>query len=293
METVNVTVQDDTLAHDLVDGIVVRVFDSTGTTHVTEGTTGSVNHGAVQFTLLGGLVYQLRFYMNGGSILSPQYVSVSSTLTNNFLITASMFSLPEATNIRLCRASGYIWGPDGRIKPGIDIALIPTFNPLVVDGYGVMGERVNIRSDAAGYICADLLRSGIYDATIEGHENYLRQIHVPDRSSVNIFHLLFPIVASVSYSPAGPWVLAVGASLELTPIVMAMDYRTLPGTGNDDTEYTIDDTTIASVSVSGTVVTITGNATGITTLRATRRDNSVVYIPDPGVIGGELTITVT
>ncbi len=302
METVEISVQDDTLAHDPVDGVVVRVYDVAGATLITEATTGDVLPGKVQVTLPGddpAIRYQLRFYVNGGALRSPQYVDVytpissSPTGANNFTVEAAMFTLVAATNPRLCRASGYVWGPDGRAKRGIDLALIPTFNPLVVDGYGVLGERVDVRSDADGYLCVDLLRSGIYNVTIEGHENYLRQVHVPDRSSINIFHLLFPVLASVSYAPAGPWSLAAGEQLLLSPTVISNDYRTLVGAGKDDVVYAVDDTTVASVMILDTMtVSISGVSPGSTILRATRKDTTVVYIPDPGIIGGEIAITV-
>jgi hypothetical protein len=303
LETVEVTVQDDQVVPQPVNGVVVRVFDSTGTSFITEATTGVPLSGKVQFTLNGAgpapVTYQLRFFVNGGSIQSPQYIEVYSppalapTGANNFLITASMFTLPQATNPRLCRASGYVWGPDGRVRPGIDIELIPQFKPLVVDGYGILGERVSIRSDKTGYVSVDLLRCGIYMATIESQENYNRTIYVPDRSSINLFHLLFPIVTSVAYAPAGPWTIAAGATLTLTPTVTANDFRVLTGTASADVDYTTDDSLIASVSVDVNTVTVKANAPGSTVLRAVRRDTSIVYIPDTGIANGVIPILVT
>ena len=303
LETVEVTVLDDQVVPQPVNGVVVRVFDSSGTAFITEATTGVPLSGKVQFTLNGNgpapETYQLRFFVNGGSIQSPQYIEVYSppalapTGANNFRVTASMFSLPQATNPRLCRASGYVWGPDGRLRPGIDIDLIPQFKPLVVDGYGVLGERVSIRTDATGYVAVDLLRCGIYLATIESQENYNRTIYVPERSSINLFHLLFPVVANIVYAPAGPWAMASGSTLTLTPTVTSNDFRTLTGTASADVDYTTDDPLIASVSVDVNTITLKANAPGNTVLRATRRDNSVVYIPDSGINNGVIAISVT
>ena len=303
LETAEVTVQDDQVVPQPVNGVVVRVFDSTGTSFITEATTGVPLSGKAQFTLNGAgpvpVTYQLRFFVNGGSIQSPQYIQVYSppalapTGANNFLITASMFTLPPATNPRLCRASGYVWGPDGRVRPGIDIDLIPQFRPLVVDDYGVMGERVSIRSDKTGYLSVDLFRCGIYMVTIESQENYNRTIYVPERSSINIFHLLFPVVTSITYAPAGPWIIAAGSSLTITPTVTANDFRVLTGTASADVDYTTDDPLIASVSVGTDTVTVKANAPGSTVLRAARRDTSIVYIPDAGITNGVIPILVT
>lgn len=303
LETVLVSVNDDQIVPQPVNGVVVRVFDSTGTTFITEATTGLPLAGQVMFTLNGNgpvpTTYQLRFFVNGGSIQSPQYIQVFSppslapTGANNFVVTASMFTLPSATNPRLCRASGYVWGPDGRLRRGVDLQFIPCFRPLVVDGYGVLGERVSTRSDEEGYVSIDLFRDGIYQVTIESHENTLRTVYVPDRSSINIFHLLFPIVVSVTYTPAPPLTVAVGANLDVTPVVTANDYRTLTGTADADIRWTTDDPNIAFVSTQPDKLTVTGVSAGTTTLRATRLDSSIVYIDDPGVNGGAISVTVT
>jgi hypothetical protein len=304
LETVNVVVKDDQIVPQPVDAVVVRVFDSTGTTFITEGTTGvpTPGSGSVQFTLNGSgplpTTYQLRFYINGGAIKSPQYIQVFSppslapTGANNFLVTASLFTLPTATNPRLCRASGFVWGPDGRPRRGVDMHFIPCFRPLVVDGYGVLGERVAIRTDQDGYASTDLFRTGIYQVTIESQENYTRVIYVPDRSSINLFNLLFPLVVDVQYTPVGPWFVPVGTQLTLVPTLTANDYRVLDGIGDQDVIYSTDDQNIASVTVNADNIIIRGNAPGSTTLRVSRRDTSIVYIPDPGINNGAIGISV-
>lgn len=302
LETVEITVQDDQVVPQLVDGIVVRVYDASGTTFITSGTTGDVITGKVQFTLNGAgptpITYQLRFYAMGGAVPSPQYITVfsppslASTGANNFLITAHMFSLPEATNPRLCRASGYIWGPDGRPHRGIDIAFIPCFDPLVVDGIGVLGERRNIKTGKDGYIEIDLWRDGMYEATVESQENVIRLVAVPDRASINIMHLLFPIVVKATFSPVGPFSLAVGGTLVITPSIQASDYHVLAGTAQEDVLYAVDDPTIASVLIQQNTIVLNGLTTGTTNLRVTRKDSSIVYIPDPGIDGALVSITV-
>lgn len=301
LETVEISVNDDQMVPQPVDDVVIRVFDETGTTLITSGTTGSVLTGKVQLTLDGDdppTRYQLRFFVNGGAIPSPQYIEVYSppasapTGANNFEIEATMFALPPAVNPRLCRASGFVWRPDGRLQPGIDMAFIPQFTPIVVDGYGMMGERVNARSDKYGYLSIDLLRNGVYTLVAESQDDEPRCIYVPDRSSINIFHLLYPIVVSVVYTPAGPWTVPLGTELVVTPVVEASDYRTLTGTADPDVVYTTDDPAIASVRVDAETLTIRGNAVGTTTLRVARRDNSINYIPDPGIQNEAITITV-
>lgn len=302
LETVQISVVDDSVGSDSVDGVVVRVYDATGTTLITQATTGDVLSGAVEFTLNGddpAVLYQLRFYIAGGAIPSPQYIEVYSppalapTGANNFEITAELLDLPTSANPRLCRASGYIWRADGRPNKGVDVAFIPCFRPLVVDGHGILGERVNVRTDANGYIQVDLLRSGLYLVTIESLEDTQRQIVVPDRASINIMHLLFPIIGAVAYDPAGPFTVSVGSSLELTPTITATDFRVLEGTAHEDVVYSTDDPSIASVEIRSDKVVIYGIAAGTTTLRVSRRDTSIVYIPDPGIDGAVTSIVVS
>lgn len=302
LETVEITVQDDSIVPELVDDVVVRVFNQAGSALITEGTTGAVIDGKVQLTLDGdgdGTDYQLRFYINGGSIASPQYIRVfsppsaaPSPSTNNFTVTATLLALPTATNARLCRASGYVWGPDGRARQGIDMAFIPCFRPLVVDGIGILGERVNTKSDRNGYVQVDLLRLGMYRATVESHENATREVVVPDRSSINIMHLLFPVVVDIDFGLVSPPTVPAGTSLTLTPVITASDFRVLEGTAPEDVQYSVDDPTVASVVVNQTTIVINGLSSGNTSLRVTRKDDSIVYIPDPGINGAIVSITV-
>lgn len=301
LETVAITVLDTELAQNPVDNVVVRVFDETGTTLITSGSTGTSDDGEVEFTLNGdadGIVYQLRFYISGGAIPSPQSIAVFSppanapTGANNFEITAELFTLPAALDSQLCRASGYVIGPDGRPRRGIDIHFIPFFRPAVVGGKAVLGERVAVRTDADGYVQVDLFRNADYYATVESHENVQREICLPDRSSVNIAHLLFPIVAAVEYDPTGPYTVAVGATLSIEPTVITSSFVELCDVADDDVEYSIDDVTIASVSVLSDRIEVRGLVPGVTSLRVTRRDTTILYAPDTDILGGVVAVTV-
>jgi len=301
IETVRVQVLSDALPPALVDGVGIRVFDESGASLLTSGVTGDVLEGQVEFSLEGDdppVRYQLRLHVNGGSVVSPQLIDVYSppaaapTGSNNFSITAGLFDLPPSPNPRMCRCSGVVRRSDGRPFRGAGIHFLPLFNPLVVDGEAVLGERVMVRADASGYVQVDLYRHGLYRATVESHENVQREVVVPDRASVNINHLLFPVVAQATFDPVGPWTVAVGANLDIYPTITASDFRTLEGTASDDVHYTIDDPSIANVTVRGQFLSVRGVAPGTTTLRVARADRSIVYIPDPGVGGAAIAITV-
>jgi len=153
---------------------------------------------------------------------------------------------------------------------------------------------VNIKSDKRGYFQVDLLRKGMYLATVESHENVTRTVVVPDRSSINIMYLLFPIIVDITFNLFSPTIgVVVGGIVTLTPVITATDYRTLLGTAPEDLFYSVDDPSIASVVVGQNTIVINGISAGTTSLRVTRKDRSIVYIPDPAFNGAVTTITVS
>jgi hypothetical protein len=295
IETVRITESNDE------NDIVVRVFDETGTTLITSGTTGEVEDGYTELSLEGsatpGTIYQLRFFLSGGRVVQPQYIQVvsppedASTGANNFEITAEMFVQDQAVDPVLCRCSGIVRGPNGKVKRGVDIQFIPKFNPLVVGTNAVLGERVSVRTDKDGFIAIDLFRFGMYEVTIQSQENVQRDIVVPDAAAIEFAFLLFPIVVELEYDPTPPFAVEVGEEIEITPNAIANNLQEL-GLADADVCYSIEDESIAAIQIMGDRIVLRGIAPGATNLRATRRDNSIVYIPDPGIENGSVGITV-
>lgn len=303
LETVDVVVQSNDVVPVLLDGVVVRVYDATGATLITEATTGvGAPSGHVQFLLNGtdpATNYTLRFFKSGASFVQPKTIDIYSpassapTGTNNFKVTATLLTQPVAVNPRMCRVSGYIQNPVGQAWRGITIQFIRVFEPLVVDQTtGVIGERVAVHTDSSGYIEVDLFRGCTYDVLIAGHENVLRTVHVPDRSSVNLMSLLFPTVVAVSYDPAPPWSITVGTTLTVAPSLQASNFQILEGTATDDVRYVPGNDAVVSLRTDGTLLYITGVAAGTTTVSVERLDRSIIYLPDPGISGSPASITV-
>jgi hypothetical protein len=256
LEVVDVLIRDIAVPNDPVAGVVVRVYDVTGTTLITSGTTAGDGH--VSFLLDGAaspIRYQLRTYKQGIAIQQPKYVDIytppasSPTGTNNFRIEAEVFTLPPAVDPKLCRVSGYIKDPAGRPKRGIDIHFIHRFNPLVVgedaDAVGVLGERVAHRTDKDGYFQIDLWRNGCYRAIIESHENVGRNIHVPDLAAANINLVLFPRVYGCVFDPVGPWNIGVGQQLVVGVQTQLTSGYVIDGTAPEDLIYTVSPGSVA------------------------------------------------
>lgn len=301
LETVRVTVMSDDVVPVPVDDVVVRFFEDDEVTLVTEATTGAVESGVAEVTLDGDLVpttYYLRFYVQQGTIVSPQQIAVHSpasgapTGANNFEVTASMFSLPAATDTRLCRVSGFVLDPSGRPRAGANIQFVRCPGPISSGGALILGERVSQKTDRNGYLQIDLVRGSDYLVTVDGHENIPREVTIPDRSSMALAHLLFPVVATASFDPAGPWTVAVGNSLTITPTITASDYEVLDGAALEDVIYSIDDPDVASLETSSGSITVHGVAVGGTTVRLERRDTSIVHHPDTGIVEDEIQVIV-
>ena len=243
----------------------------------------------------------------GDASKTPQLISVYSPPedapngTNNFEVIGQTFTLPVATNPRLCRASGFFKDAGGRCLPGLDITFINQFRPAIVDGYGVMGAKLDLRTDEGGYVTLDLDRGAEYHVLVQGIEAagvdytgaiiFERDIVVPNRSSVSLLDLLFPIVKEITWSP-DTISMAVGDFVDVIPTVLTTDFRTLSGTALQDVLYTIDDESIASVSPLEDKLVILGISSGITNLLVTRIDQSIVVIPSTDIISQSFIITV-
>jgi hypothetical protein len=281
-----------------ISGVVVRVFNQAGTTLITTATSDLM--GYADLTLDGGsssITYQLRFYKAGVSFTSPQAIEVfsppagSPTGTNTFEVPARVHVLPEAVDPLLCRASGYIVWPDGRPYKGARIDFIYLGKPQMLNDRGVLGERINLITDATGYVQVDLIRGACYRAVPVSDHATQRMVVVPDRPSCNISKLLYPIITSIVWG--GPPTMTIGQIVTFTPAVMASFGAALVGTADGDIEYTMVDPSIISMMVDSEKVTLTALAAGTTTLRAKRKDCSIAYAPDVELIDAEFSITVS
>lgn len=274
-----------------VVGALVKVYNSSGTIFYTQAITDS--DGRASF-LLETLGYSLRFYKQHVGFAQPQLIDVLATpSTNQFNVTAEVLTPPIATDPRLCRASGYFRDVTGAPKRWLDIHFISKFSPLLLDGDGIVTERVHVRTDEDGYASLDLIRCAQYDAVVEALEDSPRLISVPDASSVNLPDLLFPVVSAVSFDPPGPWTVAAGSELEVTPTVTTSDGRPLTGLATDDVRWSSSDDTVMAVVFGTTSLTLRGIGAGTAELRAERLNTSIVRIPNSPISGQPVVVTVT
>jgi hypothetical protein len=265
-----------------MEDVVVRVFNEENTVFYADSVTDA--EGRVGFTLYTRK-YNLRFYKFSTRFQQPQLIEVlegpsGEAVENSFNVYAEVVDCDSAIDPKLCRASGYFRDITGAPHRYLDIIFIGEFAPILLDGSGVLSERRMIRTDKSGLACVDLIRCAKYSVTVEGFEDQLRSISVPDAPSVNLPDLLFPTADSVSFDPPSPWTLSVGSTLVLTPSVRTSSKVLLEGTANADVRYEVEDPTIASVEiVDKTTIQITALTRGSTQLLVKRKDLSIVKIP--------------
>jgi uncharacterized protein YjdB len=301
-------------------GVLVRVFDETGTVFVTQDTTVDVDGEAVAEVTLDGddppNYATIRMSKTGvafdGSLgffsKSPQLISIYSppteapSGTNNFDIKGETFTRPVSADPRLCRCSGFFKDATGRPLPNLEMSFINQFKPSIVDGNAVLGSKVELRTDEDGYAQLDLYRGAEYLVMVQSIEAaaasetsavaFPREVVIPSQSSANLVDLLFPIVTEIVFAPATLTV-AEGDTLDVTAIVTASDGRVLADIGYEDVLYSTEDESVAVVGITQNKLVISGIASGTTNLLAVRKDQTIVKIPDTDIVGVPLLITVT
>lgn len=288
-QSVDVNVYDDTPLKGPIEGMLVRVFSTSGQFH-TQDITDADGH--VGFTLWTQ-DYDLRFYKFQVQVSQPQRITVSETVANEFEALGTVFQPPLANDSRLCRCSGFFRDITGAPEKNVDIHLLGGFNPILLEDSAVLSERRAVRTDEDGYVCVDLIRGACYEATVQGFEDTQRWVLVPDQPSASLPHMLFPIVSNVSLDPAGPYALLVGGTLEVTPAVVTSSGVLLEGTAQQDVTWRSSDGAVFSVAVGATVLTLTGIGAGTAELEAVRKDNSILHIPLTVIQGVPQGVTVT
>lgn len=308
-ETVEIYCYDEQVVAQLVDGVLIRVYDD-GDVFVTQGYTGDAGTGYVEFGLDGdadGVDYTIRMSkagvafdgVGGDEFKSPQSISVfsppgnSPTGTNNFEVYGNTFSHPVSSDANLCRCSGYLVKPDGTPIDGAIIFITSVSNPVIVaESYASVGNDLQLKTDSSGYVEFDLPRLGVYWITVQGMIQEPRKIYVPDTDGFNLIDILFPVIASITYAPTSVTP-AVGGTEDVVPTVVFTDSRVGTGTALDDVEYTVSDGTVASVAVQNDKLVVTGLKAGSTTLSGAPKDESIVHVPAHAITQTPLSITVS
>jgi len=277
-----------------VSGVVVKVYSSDGLVFFSQQTSNT--NGVASFLLPAGSTYQARFFKLQASIRNPQSFEVIEApvapVSNDFNITVDLLAPPTVPDQRLCVCHGFFRTVTGAPAKNLSIHIVSEFNPLLLEGSAVMTEREIVRTDDRGYVQVSLIRYGQYRVTVEGMEDVQRLISVPDAPNVNLPDLLFPVVGGIIFDPTPPYVLAVDESVTVTPLILATNGEELDLTSGDII-WSIDDESVAAFYLEPPNIRFRGVGPGTTQFKAVRANNSIVRIPDPGILGVPVTITVS
>lgn len=314
IETVRVYTVDEN--DDPLEGVLVQAYDFLDA-FVTQNTTALVGLESYCELMLDGddpaNTYTIRMSKTGVAFdgllgedsKTPQSIDVYSPPavaplgTNYFMVQGQTRSLPTATDPRLCRCSGYFVDMSGRPLANMDVHFIPLcynedqpdLNPLVVDGIGVMGDKIITRTDSDGYLEIDLFRNAEVSALVQGFAHSRRVIRVPDASSVSLLNLLFPVVSEIIFG-TNPVAVAVSAFVDVTLIIKASDGQILDPLDRD-VVFASSDVGVATVQLQADgTLRVMGVAAGTVTVEAARSDTSIVTFPDQPVTYIALDVTV-
>jgi hypothetical protein len=283
-----------------IPGVVVEFYSTAGA-FITSGTSDSA--GEVTVTLPAAF-YDILMFKIGISVLpkQPQRIQVLTQVPPNvFEVTAHIRVLPETNDLTLCRVSGYVINSHGKPQKGVKISLGPTLELVDVSTRLVDPDhQVDVTSDDKGYFEFDLLRKVTYEGYILYKDDWMGQtpgtlvILAPDRPSVPLEYLLFPIPQAVDFSAPTLSVPINTIDDSITIIVTFTDgnVRQLPlqwGGYN----LTISDADIFDFEVAGDKLVITGKTAGTATLTAERTlPVTSLWLPEPSFASDTLTVTV-
>lgn len=295
-ESVDFYVKDSTPAKNAMAGVVVKVLSATGSLVYGMQTTDA--DGKASFLLPSETPgYQARFYKFGVSFKQPQLFTVLPSplqpeQTNIFDAEATVITPPVPNDARLCTAYGYFRDVTGAPQAHVEIHFIAKFDPVYLDGAAVVKERVIVRTDDEGYVQLNLIRNGQYDCTVQGEEDVLRRIDVPDLPNVNIADLIFPVVSQVVTDPPGPFTMVSGEELDLELHIMSSDGNDL-GKAPGEVYIRSSNPNVLSFNMSEKGILLRALEPGSAEVTFERADKSIVRIPDPGLTGQPIAVTVT
>lgn len=305
--TADIYVKDDTVVPAAIPGVIVSVLDSTTFAEVAQGVT-DVN-GKASFVLPGnvtpGLTYEVRFYKLGVRFANPVQIQVEEPVvtTNKFDFSGTLLTLPTATDPRVCRCTGIFKNFSNSPIVGAVVRFMAkaeagTQIPKVVDGNLISAEVLATKTDEDGSVSVDLLRGGHYFVTFSGEDDVVWEIHVPDRSSVDLIELIHPGPVSLDWddtdAPGDAITLAVGETKTVHYSVLFTNYESLTEGVLQYLDFTNGDDALISVAVGEGVAIICGLAAGSTTVTAAAKPDVLpIRVPDNSITAPALSVTVT
>lgn len=298
-----------------VNDVYVSVHPSGGGAALATGTTGVGPNqaGSVSLGVLAAGTYEIHITpalpskLQGGSL---QEIEVSGVDTNVFDVMVDTSSLEPAADSHFCRCSGTFKDPYGNPVEYLRIHFSEAELPQLIHysgqdvNHAVIPKTVSLATDSDGYVSVDLLRGQTYSVYMEGYENMLRQVEIPDLAASPLPDIIFPTISSIEYtSDAGALLdvnspsvsLTVGETVTLEVESVHRSGVRVDGLVGVSLDLDEDSLELASVSLQGTTLQITGIQAGAATLLASRNSpadgKGITTFPEVA-LRGELSVTI-
>jgi hypothetical protein len=302
MTSVTFFITDDTKPTGIpLEGAIVRVFSLDGETFVTQGTTDE--DGELVLELEDDTTYWVRFFKVSYEFPTRLTIEVDSSQGNEFdVVGTDLMEHPPSANEFLCRASGYVRSGDWAPEPGIKMTFMLTGKPRIVAGQIMVGGDIITESDETGWIEIELVQGGSYDVIVQGLEDSIIRVQVPEKQACSITELIWPYVQSLEYgSPSLS--LAVGSTATISASVTLSSGVQTPFTMDSEDVFvagmfvlfTVEDEAVCAVTWDeDDNLIVEGIKAGTTTVTAeVKADAEAPRLPEPERDIATLSITVT
>lgn len=310
---VQIRLQDDQPSPQPISGVVIQIYTTTGT-FVTSGTT--VSDGTAGFSLPDA-TYDVRFYKQGVSILPSQpqqFVVDSLAVSNNFLVSGHVRTMPESPDLNRCRISGNLIGVDGLPVHDLRVSFRPCPDISVVGGNLVsVQSQIEVHPTDDGYFQFDLLRGLRYQAFLLGVDKFpllgidpaMLAVIGPPLPAMSLVNLLFPLPVLVEFSQDSISIpLAAGPDGSAT--LGTIHYADGSSSGSSPSsrtqlppfstlDYVYSDPTLFSIILANGSTQVTPYKTGTGTVTMIRKLSSLtMFWPEPPAFTSEtLSVTIT
>lgn len=255
--------------------------------------------GTASFLLPVG-VYEVRAFHFGTDFGSPRTIALleeapeaAGTPVNTYFLYGARFRPTDSLDPAICVAHGFFRTAGGLPAKNLDMQFTGKFTPMLVDGAAILPDKVVTKTNEKGWAFVPLLRGGIYHAVIEGAEDTVRTVYVPDARSWSLPDLLYPRIDRVVFTPSiGAVSMRVGEQMTTGVEVYATDGRKLANV-TDDAHWRVSDSSVLSMEVLTDRVVFRALKVGVAVVSVLRTDRSVPSLPAAEVGNTPVTVTVT
>jgi hypothetical protein len=291
------------VAKDLTDKVTTLSpcsFKVVGADNSVAGVFQTGEDGTASFLLPVG-VYEVRAFHFGTDFGPPRTIALleeapeaAGVPVNTYFLYGARFRPTDSLDPAICVAHGFFRTAGGLPAKNLDMQFTGKFTPMLVDGAAILPDKVVTKTNEKGWAFVPLLRGGIYHAVVEGAEDTVRTVYVPDARSWGLPDLLYPRIDRVVFTPSitSSVSMRVGEQMTTGAEVYATDGRKLERL-TDDANWSVSDSSVLSMEVLSDRVVFRALKVGVAIVSVLRTDRSVPSLPDVAVGNTPVTVTVT